>query len=57
MPDFSMKDFYKSGHYVEAIAYAENINIREGFNEWDYLFLSNCFYKLERYSDCLKHLY
>lgn len=54
MPDFSMKDFYKSGHYVEAIAYAENINIREGFNEWDYLFLSNCFYKLERYSDCLK---
>ena len=54
MPDYTMKNYYNRGQYVEAIEYASDPAVRSGFSMWDYIFLSKCLYKLKRYSDCLK---
>ena len=54
MPDYTMKNLYSQGRYEDAIAYASETKIRDGFTEWDYLFQSKCLYKLKRYSDYLE---
>lgn len=54
MSDFNIKDFYNNKRYQDAIDYASNGNVRESFSEWDYLYLTNCYYNLKNYSDYLK---
>lgn len=54
MPDYTMRNFHSNGQYEDAIAYASDPDIRAGFTDWDYLFLSLCLYKLKRYSEYLE---
>ncbi len=53
MPDYTMKNFYNQRKYEDAVEYASDATVRESFSEWDYVFLSMCVYRLERYSDFL----
>ena len=57
MPDYTMKNLYSQGQYEDAIEYASDAEVRGGFTEWDYLFLSKCLYKLKRYAEYLEYLY
>ena len=54
MPDYTMKNLYSQGRYEDAIGYASDAEVRGGFTEWDYLFLSKCLYKLKRYAEYLE---
>ena len=39
MPDYTMKNLYNQGLYEDAIAFASEPDIRDGFTDWDYLVL------------------
>lgn len=53
MADYRIKDLYNSEQYSEGADYASSPEIRENFNEWDYMYYANCLYKLKRYEEFL----